>query len=584
MSKTTVSRKAKGEVSSLDASGTNFVFKCEDTFVVEREDAGASCPGAGPDRAFMAKKFTRRFDPDGPRNSEAEISEYDHLTRSPVVDPNIADWSPQWTVDPHIADMNAADTEKSRAAHKPSIGPVITVAGGKSHEIYHIAASCSVLTKDLALARRGATNARIDSKSLSAARRTGLACIVCLPEVARSRGDSTLMKACTITTDTGQRHGTLLHWRRDDRNEWCGLVVYDNGTGECEVVPAGALRERAVAPFPGVPQTPPKSAGVQANVHTGSGWVAPHDLASARRYHQRSATAGNTDSMRELALLLAYRTDPPDLTGARHWWELAAADGDPSAMFHLARLHATLLDPPDLASARRWYERAATNGDVDAMRELGTLLVDRLDEPDIEAAIHWWEKSAATGDYQSMIKLGLLLGFRLIPYTSGLRPGPPLADQSRRSWLPARDGQSRNPARILHGAAGYRQRPPVVDTGRYRRHPRIDVAARIAPRIPHGPTRSRRCPPLVRISHQGWRYRRQKVPRGTDHPLLTLPAIELTLTPVDGRMSTFGDEPEHSQRAPSQRTLNTAAGTVAFAMHYFHLRESVQGTYATFVP
>ncbi|TSD40518.1 sel1 repeat family protein [Rhodococcus sp. KBS0724] len=362
----------------------------------------------------MARKFTRRFDPDGPRNSEAEISEYDQITRSPVVDPNIADWSPQWTVDPHIADMNATEAEHARATPRPSTGPVMTVVGGSKHEIYHIAASCSVLTKDLALARRGDVNAQVASKSLSAARRTGLACIVCLPEVALSRGDNAQMKSCTVTTDTGQRRGTLLHWRRDDRNQWWGLVVYNGTTGECDVVPADRLRERIAAPTPGAPQTPSKSTAVQANLHTGSGWSAPHDLATARRYHQRSATAGNTDSMRELALLLAYRTNPPDLTGARHWWELAAADGDPNAMFHLARLHATLLDPPDLAGARYWYERAATNGDVGAMLELGSLLVDQLDESDVEAAIHWWEKASATGDYPSMIELGLLLGFRLV--------------------------------------------------------------------------------------------------------------------------------------------------------------------------
>lgn len=361
----------------------------------------------------MAKKFTRRFNPDGLRNPEAEMSDYDHVTRSPVVNPRIADWSPQWTVDPHDADMNATDAERARRAGQRSTGPVMTVAGGTKHEIYHIAPSCSILAVDLALARRGDANAHVDSRSLSAARRTGLACIVCLPEVARSRGDDIQMKACTVTTDIGQRSGILLHWRRDDRNAWWGVVVNDdNGVWECEAVPATRLREQTVAPAPRA-HTPPNGAAVRRESRKNLDSTVPHDLASARRDHARRAAAGDTDAMRELALLLAYRTDPPDLTAARHWWGIAAEDGDRSAMFHLARLHGVLLDPPDLAGARHWYERAADSGDVQAMRELGTLLVDTLDEPDVEAAISWLEKAATAGDHHAMTQLGVLLGFRL---------------------------------------------------------------------------------------------------------------------------------------------------------------------------
>ncbi|MEV4633546.1 tetratricopeptide repeat protein [Rhodococcus coprophilus] len=405
----------------------------------------------------MAKKFTRRFDPDGPRNSEAELSEYDHLTRSPVVDPNIADWSTQWTVDPHVADMNATEAEHARAKRGFSSGSVITVAGGSAHEIYHLVASCSVLTADLAMARLGNPDARIESRTLSAARRTGIACILCLPEVARSRGDYSRMKACTAATAAGARDGVLLHWRRDAHNEWLGLVVYDGDPMECDVVHASRLEERTVAAGSLTPTALPNSAPPSVRARKGSDREAPHDLASARRHHERSAAAGNTDAMRELGLLLAYRTDPRDLAGARHWWGVAAADGDRSAMYHLARLHAGLLDPPDIAEAREWYERAAGHGDVDAMRELGTLLIEKADEPDVEAAIDWWEKAASAGDHQSMMELGRLLGFRL---------AQPNFERARHWLTKAAEAGYLYAMANLGILLAYRMDPPDLDTAR----------------------------------------------------------------------------------------------------------------------
>jgi TPR repeat protein len=66
--------------------------------------------------------------------------------------------------------------------------------------------------------------------------------------------------------------------------------------------------------------------------------------------------------MFNLALLLANQLDPPDLAEARRWYEKAATAGNTEAMTNLGNLLANQLDPPDLAGARFWHEKAAGAG------------------------------------------------------------------------------------------------------------------------------------------------------------------------------------------------------------------------------
>jgi TPR repeat protein len=82
------------------------------------------------------------------------------------------------------------------------------------------------------------------------------------------------------------------------------------------------------------------------------------------------------------------RYDLPDMDGVRRKLEKrklekAATAGNTDAMYNLGLLLATQLNPPDImAGARRWLEKAATAGHTEAMRNLAYLLSDHTNPPD----------------------------------------------------------------------------------------------------------------------------------------------------------------------------------------------------------
>lgn len=132
----------------------------------------------------MTRKFTRRFDPNGARDPEYELSDYDHRTRSPVGDPYIFDFEPSWTVDPHTTDLNVQLTDSSNGPFAPLPQAVFFVPGGVPHEVLHISAGCPALSADLALAKRAIPSAATTSSSSTSTHPDGLACVVCLPNAA----------------------------------------------------------------------------------------------------------------------------------------------------------------------------------------------------------------------------------------------------------------------------------------------------------------------------------------------------------------------------------------------------------------
>lgn len=119
-----------------------------------------------------------------------------------------------------------------------------TVPGGIPTGVYHVIRSCVALAEDLKLTGLTDSEADIEDISRYRARSTGIACLVCLPELAETLGIDAKVKDCVIVTDAGDEPGQLLHWRQDRHGDWWGLVV--SGTSDeriCRGLPEIHLRE-----------------------------------------------------------------------------------------------------------------------------------------------------------------------------------------------------------------------------------------------------------------------------------------------------------------------------------------------------
>lgn len=91
------------------------------------------------------------------------------------------------------------------------------------------------------------------------------------------------------------------------------------------------------------------------------------DVASARRWWQEAAAAGNTDAMSNLGVLAQQDGDS---ARAQEWFEKAASAGNVVAMFNLGNI---AYGEGDLRRAEDWWQSAAGLGHSDAERNLEAL-------------------------------------------------------------------------------------------------------------------------------------------------------------------------------------------------------------------
>lgn len=94
---------------------------------------------------------------------------------------------------------------------------------------------------------------------------------------------------------------------------------------------------------------------------------------------------------------LSYQSG--DIATARRWWEQAAAAGNTDAMSNLGVLAQNEGDP---ARAHQWFEQAATAGNTVAMYNLGNIAYGEVDLP---RAQEWWQRAADLGHSGAMKNL-----------------------------------------------------------------------------------------------------------------------------------------------------------------------------------
>ncbi|MGE0750959.1 MAG: hypothetical protein AB7K64_10265 [Variibacter sp.] len=126
----------------------------------------------------------------------------------------------------------------------------------------------------------------------------------------------------------------------------------------------------------------------------------PSDLAGARAWFTRAATAGVPDAQVALAeMMLNGRGGAASPAAAVELFEQAAAKGHSGAMFALGAIHAGgRAVPIDRASAQRWFQAAAELGHGHAQLMLGRYLANAgAAERDPEQARGWFEKARLQG-------------------------------------------------------------------------------------------------------------------------------------------------------------------------------------------
>ena len=106
----------------------------------------------------------------------------------------------------------------------------------------------------------------------------------------------------------------------------------------------------------------------RGNIAYGTG-----DVATARRWWEQAAAAGNTAAMSNLGVLAQNDNDP---ARARQWFEQAAIAGNAVAMFNLGNI---AYGDEDLEESRRWWERAAAQGHSAAIENLKALPGDTVE-------------------------------------------------------------------------------------------------------------------------------------------------------------------------------------------------------------
>ncbi|MCD0450659.1 hypothetical protein LO762_15890 [Actinocorallia sp. API 0066] len=141
----------------------------------------------------MVRGFTRRFDPERPRDAAAEQQDA-HLPPPTVPIPRA-----------------------------PS-GSALVLPGGRPHSLYHCRHDCDVLIADSHLTELCAQDPRIHVAKIDTLRscEDRVACPLCLP----TETDYTKIKRCSVTTPTGPREALLTLWRRAPDSTWHAVVMY----------------------------------------------------------------------------------------------------------------------------------------------------------------------------------------------------------------------------------------------------------------------------------------------------------------------------------------------------------------------
>jgi hypothetical protein len=142
----------------------------------------------------MVSRFTRKFDPEKPRDPAAEL--YD--THRP----------PPPTRIPY-----------------PRPGTVLVLPGGRPHSLYHRKRDCEALIADVRLTAQCGQDLRPAPANLQAVRDRDdlVGCPLCLG----TETDYAKFKACSVDVGSRRHEGMLLLWRKDPGIGWCGVVVYE---------------------------------------------------------------------------------------------------------------------------------------------------------------------------------------------------------------------------------------------------------------------------------------------------------------------------------------------------------------------
>ncbi len=141
----------------------------------------------------MVSRFTRRFDPEKPR---------DHLDEQ---------------FDTHQPPMGTPI---------PSVPPwsALVLPGGRPHSLYHGRRDCEALTADVRLAAQCAQDVKVQIVKLDAVRgrEDRVGCPLCRP----TETDYSKIKDCSVETEMGPQEGMRLLWREDPAAGWYSLVTY----------------------------------------------------------------------------------------------------------------------------------------------------------------------------------------------------------------------------------------------------------------------------------------------------------------------------------------------------------------------
>ncbi|MGW2308320.1 hypothetical protein [Actinomadura luteofluorescens] len=158
----------------------------------------------------MGRKFTRKFDPESPRDLVAE--EYDAHQPSP-----------------------------SMPIPRVARGWVLLLPGGKPLSLYHQRHDCAALLADARLSEQCGENHGIQRVKVDeiGARPDCVACLLCIEET-----DYSKFKSCAVDTGTDRLQGTRLVWRADPAAGWSAVVIYKlRNRLVADIRTAGELKE-----------------------------------------------------------------------------------------------------------------------------------------------------------------------------------------------------------------------------------------------------------------------------------------------------------------------------------------------------
>jgi TPR repeat protein len=120
----------------------------------------------------------------------------------------------------------------------------------------------------------------------------------------------------------------------------------------------------------------------------------------AEYWYRQAASAGNTDAMSNLGVLLRGQGQADE---AEYWYRGAASAGNTYAMSNLGAL---LEEQGQADEAEYWYRGAASGGNTYAMSNLGALLEEQGQADEAE---YWYRGAASGGSTNAMSNLGALL-------------------------------------------------------------------------------------------------------------------------------------------------------------------------------